>query len=168
MAPLTACAALEPPALAVGAVPVDVDTRDGAVRYAAYAGRTAQIMQRVRPSSHVSAKILASPTASTQVASLRYLAYASDLGEAFRPTVPRWVVNATYGVAFGCDSPAGMRQCGAGCGGMRRWLAQPDAPASSDVACDVTNQTVKAQFSGAPPEEARSPTHPVPPSLHQR
>ena len=29
-------------------MPLDVDTRDGAVRYAAYAGRTAQIMQRVR------------------------------------------------------------------------------------------------------------------------
>ncbi len=32
---------------------------------------------------------------------MRHLAYASDVGEAFRPTVPRWLVNASYGVAVG-------------------------------------------------------------------
>jgi fission process protein 1 len=30
----------------------------------------------------------------------RYTAYSSDVGEAFRPVVPRWAVNATYGVAI--------------------------------------------------------------------
>jgi fission process protein 1 len=30
----------------------------------------------------------------------RYVAYSSDVGEAFRPIVPRWAVNATYGVAI--------------------------------------------------------------------
>ena len=125
-----------------GAAPAaayDVDTRDGAVRYAAYAGRTAQIMQRVsaaaapnrRTLEHHPVRLAARPGGRAalaarcahrrgrarlaphpaQVASLRYLAYASDVGEAFRPTIPRWVVNATYGVAFGCgtseeDSPS--------------------------------------------------------------
>lgn len=37
----------------------------------------------------------------TQVASIRHLAYTSDLGEAFRPVVPNWAVNATYGIAVG-------------------------------------------------------------------
>lgn len=31
---------------------------------------------------------------------VRYTAYASDVGEAFRPIVPRWAVNATYGLAI--------------------------------------------------------------------
>jgi len=53
--------------------------QDGPLRYAAYASRAAQLSGRV--------------------ASVRHLAYASDVGEAFRPTVPRWVVNASYGVA---------------------------------------------------------------------
>ncbi|KAI9022679.1 mitochondrial 18 KDa protein-domain-containing protein [Hyaloraphidium curvatum] len=30
----------------------------------------------------------------------RYLAYTSDLGEAFRPIVPPWVVKASYGVSW--------------------------------------------------------------------
>ncbi|KAG8457445.1 hypothetical protein KFE25_011300 [Diacronema lutheri] len=30
----------------------------------------------------------------------RYVAYSSDVGEAFRPIVPRWAVNATYGIAI--------------------------------------------------------------------
>lgn len=36
----------------------------------------------------------------------RYSAYASDVGEAFRPVVPVSLVNASYAVAFGyvgCD-----------------------------------------------------------------
>ena len=31
---------------------------------------------------------------------VRFLAFTSDVGEAVRPVVPNWVVNATYGVAF--------------------------------------------------------------------
>ncbi|KAL5527131.1 hypothetical protein ACEPAG_5922 [Sanghuangporus baumii] len=30
----------------------------------------------------------------------RYLAYSSDVGEAFRPVVPRWVVRSMYGVSW--------------------------------------------------------------------
>lgn len=30
----------------------------------------------------------------------RYVAYSSDVGEAFRPIVPPWAVNATYGLAI--------------------------------------------------------------------
>lgn len=33
-------------------------------------------------------------------ANARYIAYSSDVGEAFRPVVPRWAVTATYGVAI--------------------------------------------------------------------
>lgn len=36
----------------------------------------------------------------------RFSAYASDVGEAFRPVVPVRVVNATYAISFGyvgCD-----------------------------------------------------------------
>jgi len=32
---------------------------------------------------------------------VRYLAYSSDVGEAFRPVVPAAVVNASYGIAVG-------------------------------------------------------------------
>mmetsp|Transcript_1583 Transcript_1583/g.3810 ORF Transcript_1583/g.3810 Transcript_1583/m.3810 type:complete len:250 (-) Transcript_1583:9-758(-) len=32
---------------------------------------------------------------------VRYLAYSSDVGEAMRPVVPTWLVNATYGIAIG-------------------------------------------------------------------
>lgn len=28
------------------------------------------------------------------------MAYTSDVGEAFRPVVPRWIVNAAYGLSF--------------------------------------------------------------------
>ncbi|KAF9408785.1 hypothetical protein BGZ94_002187 [Podila epigama] len=34
------------------------------------------------------------------VASSRYLAYSSDVGEAFRPVTQPWFVNAMYGVSF--------------------------------------------------------------------
>lgn len=30
----------------------------------------------------------------------RYLAYTSDVGEAFRPVVPRWIVRSAYGVSW--------------------------------------------------------------------
>lgn len=32
---------------------------------------------------------------------LRYMAFTSDFGEAFRPTVPAWMVNASYGISVG-------------------------------------------------------------------
>ena len=116
---LAACSAAEAPApkAAVGggeAALAELETREGPVRYAAYAGRTAQFIrmaERVRtrlcsactlkwsrhalPCSHDNVRRFA------QVSSIRHLAYASDVGEAFRPTVPKWVVNGTYAVAFG-------------------------------------------------------------------
>jgi len=33
-------------------------------------------------------------------ASTRYIAYTSDVGEAFRPVVPPWAVSAAYGVSW--------------------------------------------------------------------
>ena len=30
----------------------------------------------------------------------RYVAYTSDIGEAFRPVVPPWLVTAAYGVSW--------------------------------------------------------------------
>ena len=87
-------------------------------------------------------------TGNAQVSSIRHLAYASDVGEAFRPTVPRWVVNGTYAIAVGCVAKR-----------MRAKSARaPDAaPQRSYVAADVAHQTAKAHRAGAPPEEARAP-----------
>jgi len=31
---------------------------------------------------------------------VRYIAFSSDVGEAFRPIASKWVVNSTYGIAF--------------------------------------------------------------------
>eukprot|EP00300_Choanocystis_sp_HF-7_P040916 c7508_g1_i1.p1 GENE.c7508_g1_i1~~c7508_g1_i1.p1 ORF type:complete len:211 (-),score=23.90 c7508_g1_i1:66-698(-) len=56
-------------------------TRDTPLRYAAYIARIKAAL-----GAAIKAKI-------------RYLAYSSDLGESFRPLLPRWIVNATYGVA---------------------------------------------------------------------
>ena len=79
-----------------------LELEEGPVRYAGYAGRVAQFVR-----------------AAERVSSVRHLAYASDVGEAFRPTVPRWAVNATYGVAVGY------------------------------VAADVVSQSAKASMAGA-------------------
>ena len=64
---------------------LDADPREGTARYAPYAARLGQL-----------------GAIAGRVASVRHLAYTSDLGEAFRPVVPRWAVNATYGIAIGC------------------------------------------------------------------
>ena len=40
---------------------------------------------------------LAGPTLTSKV---RYLAFSSDVGEAFRPVAPKWMVNTTYAIAF--------------------------------------------------------------------
>ena len=85
--------------------------------------------------------------AAAQVSSIRHLAYASDVGEAFRPTVPKWVVNGTYAVAFGRVNAAGMRR--AAVADARAWRSR------SYVAADVAHQTAKAHAAGAAPEEAR-------------
>jgi hypothetical protein len=49
-----------------------------------------------------------------KVSSIRHLAYASDVGEAFRPTVPKWMVNGTYAVAVGrvAEAHAGESRAG--------------------------------------------------------
>lgn len=75
--------------------------RETGVRYAAYAARFGFL---VKKAGLVGIKKLAIKKATvkglaTKVSKVRHLAYSSDLGEAFRPVVPVWAVNATYGVA---------------------------------------------------------------------
>ncbi|KAJ7937327.1 mitochondrial 18 KDa protein-domain-containing protein [Mycena leptocephala] len=54
------------------------DTTDSELRYAAYGARLRTALR----------------------ASSRYIAYTSDVGEAFRPIVPPWLVSAAYGVSW--------------------------------------------------------------------
>jgi fission process protein 1 len=54
------------------------DSLEGNARYLAYAGRLRTAL----------------------AASTRYLAYTSDVGEAFRPIVPPVVVTAAYGISW--------------------------------------------------------------------
>ncbi|KAI0036014.1 mitochondrial 18 KDa protein-domain-containing protein [Vararia minispora EC-137] len=56
----------------------DVDSTDSGVRYAAYAARLRTALR----------------------ASSRYIAYTSDIGEAFRPVVPPAIVTAAYGISW--------------------------------------------------------------------
>ncbi|KAJ3257570.1 hypothetical protein HK103_004479 [Boothiomyces macroporosus] len=56
----------------------DFETTDSNARYIGYAGRIARALN----------------------SSSRYLAYTSDVGEAFRPVVSKGLVNAAYGISF--------------------------------------------------------------------
>ncbi|GAA5809380.1 hypothetical protein MFLAVUS_002788 [Mucor flavus] len=56
----------------------EIDSLDSNARYLAYAGRLRTAL----------------------VASTRYLAYTSDVGEAFRPIVPPFIVTAAYGISW--------------------------------------------------------------------
>ncbi|CAK9781370.1 hypothetical protein CC85DRAFT_282811 [Cutaneotrichosporon oleaginosum] len=56
----------------------DADSTDSNVRYAAYLRRIRDVVR----------------------AGSRYTAYTSDVGEAFRPVVPPWVVTAAYGISW--------------------------------------------------------------------
>ncbi|RXW21184.1 hypothetical protein EST38_g4674 [Candolleomyces aberdarensis] len=56
----------------------DVDSVDSEIRYMAYGARLRTALR----------------------ASTRYIAYTSDIGEAFRPVVPPWIVTAAYGVSW--------------------------------------------------------------------
>ncbi|KAG7449395.1 uncharacterized protein BT62DRAFT_888291 [Guyanagaster necrorhizus] len=56
----------------------DIDSTDSDIRYLAYGARLRTALR----------------------ASTRYIAYTSDVGEAFRPIVPPWVVTAAYGVSW--------------------------------------------------------------------
>ncbi|PBL02743.1 hypothetical protein ARMGADRAFT_955283 [Armillaria gallica] len=56
----------------------NVDSTDSDIRYLAYGARLRTALR----------------------ASTRYIAYTSDIGEAFRPVVPPWVVTAAYGVSW--------------------------------------------------------------------
>ncbi|KAK1229631.1 hypothetical protein PQX77_007299 [Marasmius sp. AFHP31] len=56
----------------------NVDSVDSEIRYAAYGARLRTALR----------------------ASSRYIAYTSDVGEAFRPVVPPWAVTAAYGVSW--------------------------------------------------------------------
>jgi fission process protein 1 len=62
----------------------EVNLDEGALRFTGYAGRLGQLAR-----------------AAERVSSIRHLAYASDVGEAARPVVPRWMVNCTYGLSVG-------------------------------------------------------------------
>ncbi|WVN89525.1 uncharacterized protein L203_104750 [Cryptococcus depauperatus CBS 7841] len=61
-----------------GLVEENADSTDSNLRYAAY-------LRRIRDIAR---------------AGSRYTAYTSDVGEAFRPVVPPWVVTAAYGVSW--------------------------------------------------------------------
>ncbi|KAF9468879.1 mitochondrial 18 KDa protein-domain-containing protein [Collybia nuda] len=56
----------------------DADSTDSEVRYLAYGARLRTALR----------------------AGSRYVAYTSDVGEAFRPVVPPWIVTAAYGVSW--------------------------------------------------------------------
>ncbi|KAF5393729.1 hypothetical protein D9757_000258 [Collybiopsis confluens] len=56
----------------------NVDSTDSEIRYMAYGARLRTALR----------------------ASSRYIAYTSDVGEAFRPVVPPWMVAAAYGVSW--------------------------------------------------------------------
>ncbi|KAF4619739.1 hypothetical protein D9613_005380 [Agrocybe pediades] len=56
----------------------DATTTDSDIRYMAYGARLRTALR----------------------ASTRYVAYTSDIGEAFRPVVPPWVVTAAYGISW--------------------------------------------------------------------
>ncbi|KAH9274413.1 hypothetical protein BASA83_003043 [Batrachochytrium salamandrivorans] len=60
------------------AVEEDIESTDSIIRVLGYAGRLRNFV----------------------TAGSRYLAYTSDVGEAFRPVVPRGLVNAAYGISF--------------------------------------------------------------------
>mmetsp|Transcript_48667 Transcript_48667/g.141912 ORF Transcript_48667/g.141912 Transcript_48667/m.141912 type:complete len:286 (-) Transcript_48667:127-984(-) len=62
----------------------DVDCREGPARYAPFLARAKATFLQMRQMA---------------MGSIRYLAYASDVGESFRPVVHPWIVNFTYGVA---------------------------------------------------------------------
>lgn len=75
--------------------------RETGVRYAAYASRVGFLVKKAGLAGvkKLAVKKAAFKSAATEVSKVRHLAYSSDLGEAFRPVVPAWAVNATYGVA---------------------------------------------------------------------
>ncbi|KAG6849661.1 hypothetical protein H0H93_006503 [Arthromyces matolae] len=56
----------------------DADSTDSDIRYLAYGARLRTAIR----------------------AGTRYIAYTSDVGEAFRPVVPPWVVTAAYGISW--------------------------------------------------------------------
>ncbi|EDR14185.1 uncharacterized protein LACBIDRAFT_182430 [Laccaria bicolor S238N-H82] len=56
----------------------DADSTESEIRYLAYGARLRTALR----------------------AGTRYIAYTSDVGEAFRPVVPPWIVTAAYGVSW--------------------------------------------------------------------
>ncbi|AAW43103.1 hypothetical protein CNBD4920 [Cryptococcus deneoformans B-3501A] len=61
-----------------GLVEENADSTESSIRYAAYLRRARDVVR----------------------AGSRYTAYTSDVGEAFRPVVPPWLVTAAYGVSW--------------------------------------------------------------------
>ena len=114
---------------------------------------------------------------------IRYVAYSSDVGEAFRPVVPGAVVKATYGLAFGygaplplpsppdaavSENPTTLTPCAAAVVLSKRWSLNPllsvvafalhprvlpGHPAA--VACDI-GYHVHQEFNSPEPEDRKS------------
>jgi fission process protein 1 len=76
--PTTQTTVVEHESVAEQMIEGKVDTLDSKARYLAYAGRLRTAL----------------------VASSRYLAYTSEVGEAFRPIVPPFLVTAAYGISW--------------------------------------------------------------------
>ncbi|OCB84599.1 hypothetical protein A7U60_g8586 [Sanghuangporus baumii] len=82
----------------------------------------------------------------------RYLAYSSDVGEAFRPVVPRWVVRTAYGVSWAHFR--GER--------AQKDFLNVELTDDSNLSRDVSFETWKAKRRGPNPLEAATLTE------HQR
>ena len=71
----------------------------GNERYAAFGLRVKQIFAVKGKIALANAKVAMAKAKTAGAANMRYTAYSSDVGEAFRPVVPDWAVKATYGLA---------------------------------------------------------------------
>jgi len=76
------------------------DERDVfAERYAAFGLQTKKLFAVKAKLAATKAKAAAVKLKASAAQNIRYTAYSSDVGEAFRPVVPSWAVKGTYGLA---------------------------------------------------------------------
>ena len=68
-------------------------------RYAAFGLRMKQLFAIKAKALSAKGAIVGAKAKGAAAANVRYTAYSSDVGEAFRPMVPEWAVKATYGLA---------------------------------------------------------------------
>ena len=80
---------MNPPTEPSSAVPAIISDDGSVDRYAAFGLRLKQVFA-----------VKTAALSKAAAANARYVAYSSDVGEAFRPVIPRWAVTATYGVAI--------------------------------------------------------------------